>query len=220
MIDRADTALVEGAQLHDASGALIGVAHRVYVDHDSGRPEWAVVEVLGSERFVPLFPATLEPDGVRVPVDGALVASAPPFDPDAGHLSEADETALYDHYGLLADVPLSPGGPVPGEPTATTGAGSLGGATAGADTYAAGGTDAPEADGFVRVPGGPDPSVPDGLSDRDRIQVQTDIEAAEGTLDDDGRSERQGARERMAQGERREQHEGLQPGPSVTDVAR
>lgn len=200
MIERAQSEAVEGATLHDAEGSVLGTIHQVYADRDSGRPEWAVLDIDGSDRFVPLFPASLRDDGVHVPVPGALVATAPSYDGDAGSLSAGDEADLYAHYGLAPDgsqlEPLASGSP--GSPE----------------------TSDVEAEEFHNVPGGPDPSSSDGLTAAERIQLETNVEASEGYLDDDERSIRARAEHDLDHGRRRARDEGVLPGPDATEVAR
>jgi sporulation protein YlmC with PRC-barrel domain len=91
-----------GQQLAGSDGEDIGRVEEIYLDADSGEPEWALVHtgLFGSKRtFVPLADAT-EADGrLRVPHDKATVKDAPQVEPD-GLLSKDEEAALYRHYGL------------------------------------------------------------------------------------------------------------------------
>lgn len=103
MIERTDIERIVGASVRDREGGDLGVVRLVYADHDSGRPEWAVVTGSGAERFVPLFPSTYADGEIVVPVSSAAVSASPGFDPDAGHLSGDDEAELYAHYGYAPD---------------------------------------------------------------------------------------------------------------------
>ena len=91
-----------GQQLAGSDGEQIGLVEEIYLDADSGEPEWALVHtgLFGSKRtFVPLAGAT-EADGqLRVPHEKATVKEAPQIEPD-GLLSKDEEAALYRHYGL------------------------------------------------------------------------------------------------------------------------
>ena len=91
-----------GKQLEGTEGEPIGRIEEIYLDADSGEPEWALVHtgLFGTKRtFVPLEGAT-EADGeLRVPRDKATVKDAPQVEPD-GLLSKDDEAELYRHYGL------------------------------------------------------------------------------------------------------------------------
>jgi hypothetical protein len=91
-----------GQQLVGSDDEKIGVIEEMYLDADSGEPEWALVHtgLFGSKRtFVPLAGAS-EADGqLRVPHDKAAVKAAPQVEPD-GLLSKDEEAQLYRHYGI------------------------------------------------------------------------------------------------------------------------
>jgi uncharacterized protein (TIGR02271 family) len=108
-----------------SDGEKIGKIDTLYLDHQSDRPEWASVHtgLFGSKRsFVPLAGATPQGEDVRVPVFKDQVKSAPGIEPE-GELSEQEEIALFEHYG----VPYTEQGTV----TATGDAGAERAATAG-----------------------------------------------------------------------------------------
>src|SRR3712207_2113866 len=93
---------VIGADVYDADGDKIGTASEVFLDDQSGNPEWVTVKtgMFGTkETFVPIRDADLTSDGMRVPVSKAAVKDAPKIDTD-GHLSPQEEEELYRHYGL------------------------------------------------------------------------------------------------------------------------
>jgi uncharacterized protein (TIGR02271 family) len=93
---------VIGADVYDADGDKIGTASEVYLDDQSGNPEWVTVKtgLFGTkETFVPIRDADLTDNGVRVPVSKSAVKDAPKIDTD-GHLSPQEEQELYRHYGL------------------------------------------------------------------------------------------------------------------------
>jgi uncharacterized protein (TIGR02271 family) len=95
----------EGRTLIDRDGSRIGAIEAIYLDDQSGQPEWALVNtgLFGTKAsFVPLAQATQSGEEVRVPYDKQLVKDAPRIDPD-GHLSEAEERQLWRHYGLDYD---------------------------------------------------------------------------------------------------------------------
>jgi hypothetical protein len=91
-----------GEQLTDREGEQVGRIEEIYLDADSGTPEWALVHtgLFGSKRtFVPLAGAT-EADGqLRVPLEKATVTDAPRIEP-SGELTKDEESALYRHYGV------------------------------------------------------------------------------------------------------------------------
>ena len=94
---------IVGSDVYGTDGEKIGRAGQVYLDDESGRPEWVTVHtgLFGTrETFIPLTDADVREDGVAVPFAKDTVKEAPNVDPDDGHLSRADEAALYRHYGL------------------------------------------------------------------------------------------------------------------------
>jgi uncharacterized protein (TIGR02271 family) len=95
----------EGRTMLDRDGDRIGTIDAIYLDDQTGQPEWALVNtgLFGTKStFVPLAQATQIGNDVRVPYDKQLVKDAPRVDPD-GHLSEAEERQLWRHYGLDYD---------------------------------------------------------------------------------------------------------------------
>src|SRR5215204_5507018 len=95
----------EGRTLVDRDGDRIGRIDAIYLDDQTGQPEWALVNtgLFGTKSsFVPLAQATQTDQDVRVPYDKQLVKDAPRVDPDQ-HLAEAEERQLWRHYGLDYD---------------------------------------------------------------------------------------------------------------------
>jgi uncharacterized protein (TIGR02271 family) len=95
----------QGATMVDADGDKVGTIESIYVDDQTGEPEWALVNtgLFGTKSsFVPLAQATSSGDQVQVPYDKQLVKDAPRVDTDQ-HLSEAEEQELWRHYGLDYD---------------------------------------------------------------------------------------------------------------------
>jgi len=93
---------VIGQDVYDESGEKIGSAGEVYLDDETGRPEWVTVRtgLFGTkESFVPIRDANLTDDGVRVPISKERVKDAPKIDTD-GHLSPQEEEELYRYYGM------------------------------------------------------------------------------------------------------------------------
>jgi uncharacterized protein (TIGR02271 family) len=95
----------QGGTMVDRDGDRIGSIDAIYLDDQTGQPEWALVTtgLFGTKAsFVPLAQATQTDQDVRVPYDKQLVKDAPGVDPD-GHLSEGEERRLWRHYGLDYD---------------------------------------------------------------------------------------------------------------------
>src|SRR5215204_4923755 len=91
-----------GEDLYDTTGEKIGKVEEIYLDAQSGEPEWALVNtgMFGTKSsFVPLQGASQNGDTLQVPYDNAQVKDAPKVDPD-GELSQSQESELYAHYGL------------------------------------------------------------------------------------------------------------------------
>jgi uncharacterized protein (TIGR02271 family) len=92
----------QGATMVDRDGDRIGQIESIYVDDETGEPEWALVNTgfFGTRStFVPIAQASGSGDQVQVPFEKQRVKDAPNMDPD-GHLSEAEEQELWRHYGL------------------------------------------------------------------------------------------------------------------------
>src|SRR3712207_6744795 len=133
---------VIGKDVYDQSGDKIGSASEVYLDDESGQPEWVTVRtgLFGTkESFVPLRDADLTDEGLRVPVTKSQVKDAPRVDTD-GHLSPQEEQELYRYYGLgsgqgaMTDVATGRGDrdqTAVMDPTTTTGTAGMAGAGGG-----------------------------------------------------------------------------------------
>jgi uncharacterized protein (TIGR02271 family) len=96
----------QGRTMVDRDGDRIGTIDAIYLDDQTGQPEWALVNtgLFGTKStYVPLAQATETGDDVRVPYDKQLVKDAPRVDVDQ-HLSEAEEQQLWRHYGLDYDT--------------------------------------------------------------------------------------------------------------------
>jgi uncharacterized protein (TIGR02271 family) len=92
----------QNATMIDRDGDRIGNIDAIYVDDQTGQPEWALVNTgfFGTRStFVPIAQATARGDQVQVPYEKQRVKDAPNMDPD-GHLSEQEEQELWRHYGL------------------------------------------------------------------------------------------------------------------------
>ncbi|MFI5497076.1 PRC-barrel domain-containing protein [Actinoplanes sp. NPDC051859] len=103
MITRENIDRIDGLDVYGVDGSKIGSAGQVYLDAQTGDPEWVTVKtgLFGmKETFVPLQRATLEQDRVTLAVDEDTIKDAPKIDPD-GALSHEEENELYN---LLRDV--------------------------------------------------------------------------------------------------------------------
>jgi uncharacterized protein (TIGR02271 family) len=103
VITTQDINSIIGSNAVDADGDKLGKVGQVYLDDQTGSPEWATVStgLFGtSETFVPLTDATVSGGTLRVPYQKAKVKDAPRVDADQGHLSPAEEDELYRYYGV------------------------------------------------------------------------------------------------------------------------
>jgi uncharacterized protein (TIGR02271 family) len=92
----------KGQDLHGEGNDKIGSITDVYLDRQSGEPEWIAVKtgLFGSNlSFVPIRDASSTGDGVTVPYSKSLVKDAPNVSAD-GELSPEEERRLYDHYNV------------------------------------------------------------------------------------------------------------------------
>jgi uncharacterized protein (TIGR02271 family) len=99
-----------GGTVLDQQGAKIGSISDIYLDEQSGEPEWVLVSTggfAGKGTFVPLEGATQRGDDIIVPYDGDFVKDAPTMDPD-GQLTPHEENELYAYYGR-SDAEVSQG---------------------------------------------------------------------------------------------------------------
>jgi uncharacterized protein (TIGR02271 family) len=92
----------QGRTMVDLAGDKLGTIDAIYLDDDTGQPEWATVTsglFTATTVFVPLAQAQDVGGSVQVPYDKQQVTDAPTMQAD-GSLSQDDEAKLYRHYGL------------------------------------------------------------------------------------------------------------------------
>jgi uncharacterized protein (TIGR02271 family) len=101
-----------GREVASSDGDKIGTSQEIYLDTDSGEPEWGTVTtgLLGTKQsFVPLAEADPSGDRVVVPYTKDQVKDAPSIDPD-DELSVQEEQELYRHYGIAYEGQACSGG--------------------------------------------------------------------------------------------------------------
>ena len=86
-------------------GDKLGKVSQVFLDDQTGRPEWATVAAGGlfggRESFVPLAEASLNGSQITIPWSKAKVKDAPEVNVGSdGHISEDQEATLYQYYGM------------------------------------------------------------------------------------------------------------------------
>jgi uncharacterized protein (TIGR02271 family) len=92
----------QGRTMVDPAGDKLGTIDAIYLDDETGQPEWATVTsglFTATIAFVPLAQAQDTGDSVQVPYDKQQVKNAPTMEA-GGQLSQDEEAALYRHYGL------------------------------------------------------------------------------------------------------------------------
>jgi uncharacterized protein (TIGR02271 family) len=90
-----------GQNVYAADGDKIGSVEELYVDDQTGRPEWLGIGtgMLGTKRvLVPVVGLEQSDDGFRVPYSKDQVKETPEIDGD--EISQETESRLYSHYGL------------------------------------------------------------------------------------------------------------------------
>lgn len=101
--DELRTLLTQDGAVIDTNDDKIGKIGQVYLDDESGQPEWVTVKTgfFGtSESFVPLRDGAISGQDIRVPFEKSKVKDAPRMDDAEGHLSPDQEAELYRFYGL------------------------------------------------------------------------------------------------------------------------
>lgn len=84
----------------DAAGRKVGSVGQVYLDDETGQPDWLSINtgLFGmTENFVPVTGAELTGKRVRLPYPRTVVKESPVID-DASHLDPDEERELYSYY--------------------------------------------------------------------------------------------------------------------------
>jgi uncharacterized protein (TIGR02271 family) len=109
-----------GRNVVDQEGTKVGRLEEVYLDQQTGRPEWLLVHtgLLGMRSsFAPLAGARVDGEDVRIGYSKQEVKDAPSVEAD-GELSQEEEARLYAHYGLdYSESRSDPGRDVSGPTT-------------------------------------------------------------------------------------------------------
>jgi uncharacterized protein (TIGR02271 family) len=95
-----------GRTVVDSGGDKIGTLEEIYLDTDTGEPEWGTVNtgLFGMKQsFVPLAGSSPVRGDVSIPYTKDQVKDAPSIDPD-GDLTPDEEERLYRHYGIAGGV--------------------------------------------------------------------------------------------------------------------
>ncbi|MFG3531330.1 PRC and DUF2382 domain-containing protein [Streptomyces sp. NPDC047917] len=129
-----DSGELDDLTVYDTDGEKVGSVGRVYVDDNTGRPDWITVKtgLFGmKESFVPLAGARRVGSDLHISHPKERVKDAPRVDADA-HLSVAEEEELYKHYGLARNTTAKLGDRPGTANTTTSGTGTTAMGAAGA----------------------------------------------------------------------------------------
>jgi uncharacterized protein (TIGR02271 family) len=92
-----------GHQVVDTAGEKIGKVSSIFLDDETGQPEWLAIStgMFGkNSSFVPLDGASADGDQLVIGYDKAKVKDAPQVDDDGdGHITPDEEETLYAYYG-------------------------------------------------------------------------------------------------------------------------
>lgn len=102
MITLDDARTLAGGTAYGPDGDKVGTVGQIYLDNDTGQPEWATIStgLFGTkESFVPLSDAQVSDGGLRIAYDKDRVKGAPQVDADR-ELGPAEEDELYAYYGI------------------------------------------------------------------------------------------------------------------------
>ena len=89
-----------GRRAVDPQGSKIGLVGQVYLDDETGRPDWVTVNtgLFGTrENFVPLRGSRIDGDDLVLPFDKDVVKDSPEIT-DSRHLDLDEEQSLYAYY--------------------------------------------------------------------------------------------------------------------------
>jgi uncharacterized protein (TIGR02271 family) len=105
-----------GHQVVDTAGEKIGKVSSIFVDDQTGQPEWLAIStgLFGKKSsFVPLEGAGADGDQLVIGYEKAKVKDAPQVDDDGdGHITPDEEQTLYAYYGrgYTVQAETAPGG--------------------------------------------------------------------------------------------------------------
>jgi uncharacterized protein (TIGR02271 family) len=143
-MDTNDHSRMIGQTLYSSDNEKIGRIGQVFLDDETGRPEFLTVNtgLFGmKESFVPAADADVNGDGVRVPFTKDQIKDAPNVDVDGGHLDQSEEQRLYSHYGMTYSERSSDSGLPEGGTGLATGTAATTGTTGTTDTFSGEGHD-------------------------------------------------------------------------------
>src|SRR3954469_15026391 len=103
MLNQDNAREVIGTTAYSADGDKVGKVGQLFLDDESGRPEFVTVNtgLFGTnESFVPVADATMDGDSLKVPYTNDQAKGATNVGLDGSHLDESQEQRLYEYYGI------------------------------------------------------------------------------------------------------------------------
>jgi len=103
MMNETEAGQAIGATAYGSDNEKVGKVGQVFLDDQSGEPEFLTVNTgfFGtSESFVPAHNATLDGDRVVLGFTKDVIKDAPKVELDGGHLDETEEQRLYAYYNM------------------------------------------------------------------------------------------------------------------------
>ncbi len=90
------------ATVYDSQGDKVGKVEDLFIDEETGRPEWVQIDtgVLAPHALVPAEKLSRSEDGWVAPYTTDHITSAPRVDAKADTISQTDERKLYEHYDV------------------------------------------------------------------------------------------------------------------------
>ena len=98
MQDAQELMQMRGAPVVSNDGEEIGAVEEIYLDNDTGKPEWVAVKAGRKTVPVPLEAADVQANAISVPYGVEQVKDAPSVSGD--EISQDQEQEIYAHYGL------------------------------------------------------------------------------------------------------------------------
>ena len=98
MQDVQELTQMRGAPVVSRGGEQIGEVDEIYLDNDTGKPEWVGVSTGRKSVLVPLEGADVQENAISVPYEVDQVKSSPQVKSE--EISQEQEQEIYAHYGL------------------------------------------------------------------------------------------------------------------------
>jgi uncharacterized protein (TIGR02271 family) len=98
MQDVQELTQMRGAPVVANGGEQIGEVDEIFLDNETGKPEWVCTTTGGKSVLVPLEGADVQENAISVPYGADQVASSPSVGSE--EISQEQEQEIYAHYGI------------------------------------------------------------------------------------------------------------------------